>query len=98
MSVAWLALAAVVAGGALIVWSAVAGSAAAAGRGAALRLPWLAAGALVACAVLLALAWQAVPGLPGLLGSRVGHLALGQAAILLAAGLAAAWLHSRACC
>lgn len=96
VSVAWLALAAVVAGGALIVWSAVAGSAAAAGRGAALRLPWLAAGALVACAVLLALAWQAVPGLPGLLGSRVGHLALGQAAILLAAGLAAAWLHSRA--
>lgn len=96
VSAAGLAMAAAVAGGALMVWSAVAGNAAGAGRGAALRLPWVAAGALVACAVLLALAWHAVPGLPGLLGSRVGHLALGLAAILLLAGLAAAWLHSRA--
>ncbi|WP_224776781.1 c-type cytochrome [Achromobacter insolitus] len=94
VSAAGLALAAAVAGGALMVWSAVAGNAS--GRGTALRLPWVAAGALVASAVLLALAWQAVPGLPGLLGSRVGHLALCLAAILLVASLAAAWLHSRA--
>lgn len=96
VSAAGLALAAAVAGGALMVWSAVAGNAGAAERGAVLRLPWVAAGALVASAMLLALAWQAVPGLPGLLGSRVGHLALCLAGILLLASLAAAWLHSRA--
>lgn len=96
VSAAGLALAAAVAGGALMAWSAAAGKAAAEGGGAALRLSWLAAGALVASAVLLALAWQAVPGLAGLLGSRMGHLALAIAAVLLLAGLGAAWLHSRA--
>lgn len=96
VNAAGLALAAAGAGGALMAWSAVAGNAGAAGRGAERSLPWVAAGALAACAVLLALAWQAVPGLPGLLGSRVGHLALGLTALLLVASLAAAWLHSRA--
>lgn len=95
VSAAGLALAAAVAGGALMAWAAAAGKAQASGGGV-LRLAWLAVGAPAASAVLLALAWQAVPGLPGLLGSRLGHLALALAAVLLLAGLGAAWLHSRA--
>lgn len=88
-----LALAAAAAGAAMLAWSA--------GRlredgGDALRLQWLAAGTLAASAILLGMAWHAVQGVPGLLGSRLGHLALTLAAVLLLSALAAAWLHSRA--
>lgn len=61
-----------------------------------LPLPGLAALALAAAAVVLALGWQRAQGAPGLLGSRLGHLVLSAAAVLLLAALAAAWLHSRA--
>lgn len=93
---AWgLALAAGAAGAAMLAWSRRAGRFREAGAGA-LRLPWLAAGTLAASAVLFGLAWLTVQGVPGLLGSRLGHLALAAAGILLLAGLSAAWLHSRA--
>lgn len=61
-----------------------------------LPLPVLAALALAAAIGVVALGWQRTQGAPGLLGSRLGHLALAAAALLLLAGLAAAWLHSRA--
>ncbi|CUJ57299.1 c-type cytochrome [Achromobacter xylosoxidans] len=61
-----------------------------------LPLPWLAALALAAVGGVLALGWQRVQGAPGLLGSRLGHLALAVAAVLLLAALVACWLHSRA--
>lgn len=61
-----------------------------------LPLPWLAALALAAAGGVLALGWQRVQGAPGLLGSRLGHLALAVAAVLLLAALVAGWLHSRA--
>ncbi|WP_232732898.1 c-type cytochrome [Achromobacter ruhlandii] len=60
-----------------------------------LPLPWLAALTLAAVGGVLALAWQRAQGVPGLLGSRLGHLALAVAALLLLTTLAAAWLHSR---
>ncbi|NMU93523.1 cytochrome c, partial [Achromobacter ruhlandii] len=60
-----------------------------------LPLPWLAALTLAAVGGVLALAWQRAQGVPGLLGSRLGHLALAVAALLLLTALAAAWLHSR---
>ncbi|EHK67302.1 c-type cytochrome [Achromobacter arsenitoxydans] len=93
VSAQWLALAAAAAGAAMMAWAGAAGRVR--GEGA-LRLPWLAAGALGASAALLALGWRTVQDLPGLLGSRVGHLALSMSGILLLAGLGAAWLHSRA--
>ncbi|WMD22915.1 cytochrome c [Achromobacter seleniivolatilans] len=90
-----LALAAIVAGIAMLAWAGVAGRVRTSGP-VVLRLPWLAAGAWAVSAVLFSLAWRTVQGAPGLLGSRVGHLALAVIAILLLAGLTAAWLHSRA--
>lgn len=61
-----------------------------------LPLPALAALSLAAAIGVVALGWQRTLGAPGLLGSRLGHLALAAAAVLGLAGLAAAWLHSRA--
>ncbi|MFY2642954.1 c-type cytochrome [Achromobacter insuavis] len=61
-----------------------------------LPLSGLAALALAAAIGVVALGWQRTLGAPGLLGSRLGHLALAAAAVLLLAALAAAWLHSRA--
>ncbi|MFD4841039.1 c-type cytochrome [Achromobacter sp. NPDC058515] len=93
---AWgLALAVAAAGAAMLAWSGRAARLRDAGAGA-LRLPWLAAGTLAGSAVLLGLAWRTVQGVPGLFGSRLGHLALAVAGILLLAGLSAAWLHTRA--
>ena len=89
-----LALAAAVAGAGILAWSAAAGRPGAR-EGDTLRLPWLAAGALAASPILLGLGWRAAQGLPGLFGSRLGHLSLALAGILLLAGLCAAWLHSR---
>ncbi|CAB3685607.1 hypothetical protein LMG3431_04600 [Achromobacter pestifer] len=88
-----LAFAAAAAGAAMLAWSA---SRLRVGEVGALRLHWLAGGALAASAILLGLSWHAVQGVPGLLGSRMGHLALTVTAVLLLSALAAAWLHSRA--
>ncbi|KOQ52807.1 cytochrome C, partial [Achromobacter xylosoxidans] len=95
MSNAALALAALVAPAGMLACLAAArrrGDAITAG----LPLPWLAALALAAVGGVLALGWQRVQGAPGLLGSRLGHLALAVAAVLLLAALVACWLHSRA--
>lgn len=95
VSTGGLALVAAAAGAAMLAWSGAAARLHAAEPGA-LRLSWLAAGMCAASAALLAISWRTVQGVPGLLGSRLGHLALAVAAILLLAGLCAGWLHSRA--
>ncbi|WP_313619616.1 cytochrome c [Achromobacter sp.] len=89
-----LALAAAAAGAAMMAWSVAARRLDVHERGE-LRLPWLAAGTLAASAVVLAMGWRAAQGAPGLFGSRLGHLALALAGILLLACVGAAWLHSR---
>ncbi len=61
-----------------------------------LPLPGVSALALAAAFAVLILGWQRAQGVPGLLGSRLGHLVLAAALVLLLAALAAAWLHSRA--
>ena len=61
---------------AMLAWSrALAG---AGGRGA--RLAWASAWTLAGVAGLVALGWSRAQGLPGLLGSRAGHLALASSA------------------
>ncbi|MCY1194784.1 Cytochrome C oxidase, cbb3-type, subunit III [compost metagenome] len=89
-----LALAAVAAGAAMLAWSRSARrvpQAGAAGPG----LPRLAAGALGAAGGLLVLGWRQAQGVPGLLGSRLGHLVLAVVLVLLLAAAGAAWLHRR---
>ena len=87
-----MALAAAAAPAAMLAWS----RAALAGTGGAgrARLAWASAWTLAGVAGLVALGWSRVQGLPGLLGSRAGHLALASGAAL-ALALAAAWLWRR---
>ena len=63
-------------------------------RGGRARLAWASAWTLAGVAGLVALGWSRAQGLPGLLGSRAGHLALASSAAL-ALALAAAWLWRR---
>jgi mono/diheme cytochrome c family protein len=90
-----LALAVAAAGAAMLAWSGTVGRLRVKEPGAR-SLTWLAGGMLAASAALLGIGWRTVQGVPGLLGSRLGHLALAVTGLLLLAGLSAAWLHSRA--
>ena len=51
-------------------------------RGGRARLAWASAWTLAGVAGLVALGWSRAQGLPGLLGSRAGHLALASSAAL----------------
>ena len=74
----------------MLAWSRAPGGAGGAGA----RLAWASAWTLAGVAGLVALGWSRAQGLPGLLGSRAGHLALASSAAL-ALALAAAWLWRR---